>query len=437
MRIGLVEFLLILAIASLTVGPQVALFVDRWMRRANRANARAARRRAEYAAQAAAERDALLKRFRTASTVFGVGILLALVYALVFRPIDTSPRSYTAPDIRQDTGAAQTALAADNKGTLNLGEYQGVDCIRTQDGLVYAAAYDGAALKKRTSDLVRTDGGHYAAILSVDGELTSFAFDENGDLWLAVQTTAGGSLCRAAHDSWGTAVEQVVTQIDGAPLGVVSAVEAAPDGRVYFAVAADTGAADGLENALRTELLAHTGTGCVYVYDPAARTVQKVLGGVAGAAGLALSPDGKTLYVSDLASRCVWSVSADAQDLTAGGKNCQSFASGLPGYPGALAMDADGTLYIGYRWARSSWLEKNAESTLLRGIALRAGQNLQEKLFGLPADAPCAEAVDTTDGSWKRTVSGQGAGSVTALCPAESRLYLGLAGSEKVRSANL
>ena len=92
MRIGLVEFLMILAIASLTVGPQVALFVDRWMRRANRANARAARRRAEYAAQMAAERDALLKRFRTASTVFGVGILLALVYALVFRPIDTRRR---------------------------------------------------------------------------------------------------------------------------------------------------------------------------------------------------------------------------------------------------------------------------------------------------------------------------------------------------------
>ena len=437
MRIGLVEFLLILAIASLTIGPQVALFVDRWMRRANRANARAARRRAEYAAQMAVERDALLKRFRTASTVFGVCILLALVYALVFRPIDTPPQGYTAPDVRQDTGAAQTALAADHKGTLDLGEYQGVDCIRTQDGLVYAAAYDGAALKKRTSDLVRTDGGHDAAILSVDGELSGFAFDGSGDLWLSILTPGGGSLCRAAHDSWGTAVEQVVTQIDGAPLGAVSAVEAAPDGRIYFAVAAAAGAADGLENALRTELLAHTGTGCVYVYDPAARSVQKVLGGVAGAAGLALSPDGSTLYVSDLANRCVWRVSADAQDLTAGGKNCSSLVSGLPGYPGALAMDPDGTLYIGYRWARSSWLEKNAGSTLLRGIALRAGRNLQEKLFSLPADAPCTEAVDTADGSWQRVVSGRGAGSVTALCPVESRLYLGLAGSEKVRSANL
>lgn len=153
MRIGLIEFLLILAIASLTIGPQVALFVDRWMRRANRANARAARRRAEYAAQMAVERDALLKRFRTASTVFGVCILLALVYALVFRPIDTPPQGYTAPDVRQDTGAAQTALAADHKGTLDLGEYQGVDCIRTQDGLVYAAAYDGAALKSARATL--------------------------------------------------------------------------------------------------------------------------------------------------------------------------------------------------------------------------------------------------------------------------------------------
>ena len=311
MRIGLIEFLLILAIASLTVGPRVALFVDRWMRRANRANAMAARRRAEYAAQMAAERDAMLKRFRTASTVFGVGILLVLVYALGFRPIATPPQAYKAPDLRQETGALQTAVSTDRKTRLELGEYQGVDCIRAKDGLLYAAAWNGAALKKRTSDLVRTDGGHAAAILSVEGELTGFAFDAAGDVWLTQLTTAGGTLCRAKHDSWGAAVEQVVTQLDGAPLGAVSAVEVSPAGKVYFAVAAAAGAENGLESALRTELLAHTATGCVYVYDPAARTVEKVLGGVAGAAGLALSPDGSTLYVSDLGSRCIWAVDAD------------------------------------------------------------------------------------------------------------------------------
>ena len=419
MRIGLIEFLLILAIASLTVGPRVALFVDRWMRRANRANAMAARRRAEYAAQMAAERDAMLKRFRTASTVFGVGILLVLVYALGFRPIDTPPQTYKAPDLRQETGAMQTAVSTDRKTQLELGEYQGVDCIHAKDGLLYAAAWNGAALKKRTSDLVRTDGGHAAAILSVEGELTGFAFDAAGDVWLTQLTTAGGTLCRAKHDSWGAAVEQVVTQLDGAPLGAVSAVEVS-----------------GLESALRTELLAHTATGCVYVYDPAARTVEKVLGGVAGAAGLALSPDGSTLYVSDLGSRCIWAVDAAARELTAGGRGCTAAFAGLPGYPGALAADTDGTLYISYRWARSGWLEKNADSTLLRGIALRAGQNTQERLFRCTADAPCAEAVSLATGAWEQTFTGLAQDSCAAVCPVESKVYFGAAGADSLLAAN-
>ena len=106
-----------------------------------------------------------------------------------------------------------------------------MDCIRTRDGLVYAAAWNGSSLKKRTSDLVRTDGGNAAVILSVEGELTGFAFDAAGDLWLTVLTPAGGTLCRARHDSWGASVEQVVTQIDGAPLGALSAVEVGADGK--------------------------------------------------------------------------------------------------------------------------------------------------------------------------------------------------------------
>ena len=430
MRIGLIEFLLILAIASLTVGPRVALFVDRWMRRANRANAMAARRRAEYAAQMAAERDAMLKRFRTASTVFGVGILLVLVYALGFRPIDTPPQTYKAPDLRQETGAMQTAVSTDRKTRLELGEYQGVDCIRAKDGLLYAAAWNGAALKKRTSDLVRTDGGHAAAILSVEGELTGFAFDAAGDLWLTVLTPAGGTLCRARHDSWGASVEQVVTQIDGAPLGALSAVEVGADGKVYFAVVGQESAEQGLESALRTELLAHTGTGAVYVYDPAARTVEQVVGGIAGASGLALDERAQTLYISDLGSRCIWSAAASARSLTAGGKGCQSSFSGLPGYPGALALDEDSTLYISYRWASSSWLERHAGSTFLRGVALRLSESMQENLFSLPADGIRAEAVSTASGSWLWSFSGKPQGSSSALCPVENRVYFGIAGEK-------
>lgn len=102
----------------------------------------------------------------------------------------------------------------------------------------------------------------------------------------------------------------------------------------------------GLAAALRTELFAHTASGCVYVYDPAARTVEQVLGGVAGASALALSADGEILYAADLAGRCVWAVPTTGRELTAGGKGCAVFAQGLPGYPGALAVEEDGTVDI-------------------------------------------------------------------------------------------
>ena len=437
MRIGLVELLLILLIAALTIGPSAALWVDRWLRRANRATAAAARRRAAQEAQRAAEREEVLQRFQKLSIVFALAAAAALVWALVLRPIEAAPQAYTAPDLRQDTGAQQAVISTDSKDNWNLGEYQGVDCIRTQDGLVYTAAYDGTTLKKRTSDLVRTDGGHYASILSVEGELTGFAFDTEGDLWLTILTPSGGTLCRARHDSWGAAVEQVVTQIDGAPLGALSAVEVGPDGKVYFAVVGQESVGNGLESALRIELLAHTATGSVYVYDPAARTVELVVGGIAGASGLALDESTNTLYVSDLGSRCVWSLDASARDLTAGGKNCQSSLYGLPGYPGALALEEDGTLYISYRWARSGWLEGQAGSTFLRGVALRLSDRMQENLFSLPADAVRAEAVSLRDGRWLWTFSGKISGGCTALCPVENRVAFGTAGEKSLRWAKV
>ena len=72
MRIGFVELLLILLIASLTIGPSAALWVDRWLRRANRASAAAARRRAVQEAQRAAEREEVL----LAAYVDGAGRVL-------------------------------------------------------------------------------------------------------------------------------------------------------------------------------------------------------------------------------------------------------------------------------------------------------------------------------------------------------------------------
>ena len=168
-----------------------------------------------------------------------------------------------------------------------------------------------------------------------------------------------------------------------------------------------------------------------------ARTVEQVVGGIAGASGLALDERTQTLYISDLGSRCIWSAAASARSLTAGGKGCQSSFSGLPGYPGALALDEDSTLYISYRWASSSWLERHAGSTFLRGVALRLSESMQENLFSLPADGIHAEAVSTASGSWLWSFSGKPQGSSSALCPVENRVYFGIAGEKALYSVRV
>ena len=81
MRIGLVEFILILFIASVTVGPQVALFVVGWLRRANRASALAARPKLLLLDEPAAgmnptETRELMETIRQIREMFGVSILL-------------------------------------------------------------------------------------------------------------------------------------------------------------------------------------------------------------------------------------------------------------------------------------------------------------------------------------------------------------------------
>lgn len=430
MRIGLVEFILILFIASITIGPNVAVFVDRWMRRAKKTSAAAARRKAAMQAQAIAEREYVLHRFQVASRIFSVAALLALIYALFLRPIEAAPQTYTPPAMPDSV----VLTGADESDQLTLDGYEDVSCVRVREEWLYLAAKTKKNGKKTESALLRMreDGSGLSSILTTEGEITGFDFDPEGNIWLTVLTADGGALCRAGYDGWGAAMEQVVTQIDGKTLTSPAAVVVGEDGRVYFAVVSANSAKNGLDAALRTELMAHTATGSVYVYDPSARSVQQVLSGVSGASGLALSPDGETLYVSDLGNRCVWAVSSNSRELTAGGKNCAVFQTALPGYPGALAVDEEGEIYISYRWTRSGWLEDHADGTLLRGAALRLSQNMQENLFRLNAEN-CAVQGYGPDGPLLASYGGKSLGSMTALCPEKTRVYLSISGESVLR----
>ena len=217
------------------------------MRRANRANARAARRRPN-----------MRPRWRPSGMRCSSGSVPPAPcsgwascwhWCMRWCSGPSTPRRR----LHRAGGAPEHRRRADSpfcrqRDVLAMGDYQGVDCIREQDGFVYAAAYNGATLKKRKSDLVRTDGGSFSAILSVDGELTGFAFDADGDLWLTVLTPGGGA-CAVQDTTAGARPWNRWSPRSTGPAGAVSAVEAGPDGKVYFAVAGAEAVDNGLEAA--------------------------------------------------------------------------------------------------------------------------------------------------------------------------------------------
>ena len=416
MRLGLTELLLLLIIALLAFGPGVARWMERWSRRAQASRAGEARRRAAWEAERRARRELILHRFQIAGWAFLAALALALAYTLGFRPIVAEPQSYALP-----AAAAQPdAPGVVPTGALALEGYAAPDCIQARDGWLYLAARPlegaGSALLR-----LREDGSGLDVVLEEERPITAFAFDGAGDIWYAVLTGEGGALCRATHDGWGASTQQVVTQIDGRPLGCLTAVAAGADG-VYFAEAAAY-ALDTVEDTLRAELIAHSASGRVYVYEPAARSVQLVLQGLAGASGLALAPDGAALYAADLGSRCIWAVDPAARDLTAGGRGCALFAGGLPGYPAALAADAEGSVYASYQWAQAGWLEDRAADPGLRGVAARLPRSVQRGLFR--ACETAAQRFDAAGRLETDYAADGGAADVSgrALAPSGNRLY--------------
>ena len=158
-------------------------------------------------------------RFRVASNVFAALAAVALVYALVFRPIDTPPKTYAAPERAE---RAEHVRSVDPADALNLSAYEIGTAIRMQDGWLYAAAkLPKAGVLMR----MQPDGSGMNEVLDVaGGEITDLAFAPDGTLWMTTIEADGGKLCRVSNDQWGVTVEPVVTQIDGKALSCPAAV---------------------------------------------------------------------------------------------------------------------------------------------------------------------------------------------------------------------
>lgn len=421
MRLGFSEFILLSAIFLLLFGPTVIPRVKRWLKRANTAQKQARKARAALDKQLAAERDYYLHRFQVAA-----GLLIGLVVFgyggyLLLHPAQPAPTTYTpvtaAPLQLVTTGTDATV-------TLDISPYKNPVCVTAQDGWLYAAV-DSAVIR------IREDGTGLGKVCDSPGEVTDLAFGPDGILYLSVIGEAGtlkgrGAIFALNFDGLALGQRPIVNNINGEALQHPAALAIAADGKVYFTEYASANAyeAGGAAYAGYTELLAHTGTGAAYVYDPVEKAVAMVTAGLQGAGGIALSADGSTLYLSDTNNSRVWALPADTRgsDIAADGR---LLVDGLPGYAAGLNLAPDGSLWGAVYGERIDWIDNAAGTPLVRKIAMNLPRLTQRWLLQ-PKDGQTGWAVALdADGNLTRACAVRlQSGGVLDVCETETAVWM-------------
>ena len=302
---------------------------------------------------------------RRAASVVALLLLAALAY-LLFWPVPIAPVSWAAPEPPGFTGpfAANTRLAGLNM--IPLGDDFGPEHIALgPDGKLYAAMTSGSILR------MEPDGTDIALFANTQGRVLGFDFDGDGRM-----IAADAMLGLLAIDADGSVHLLADAVGPGDPVVYANSVVVAPDGTVYFTDASTRFAPAAWGGTLAASLLdiiEQAATGRVLAFDPADGTVRVVARGFSFANGIALSADGKSLFVAETGRYRVWMVDAAAEgvDVAAGSPEARVLLDNLPGYPDNLMRGLDGRIWVGLFRPRNPAADSLAGWPFLRKVLVR------------------------------------------------------------------
>lgn len=412
MKFGFSELILLFAIILILFGPTVIPWIHRWLRRANRTKQEIQRQRVQVQRQVAAERDAILHRFQVVTSFLLIaGFIGYSAYLLLHTPAATPQTYVPSTEMMSLTTAGNTETTV-----LDLAPYEKPICVAAQDDWLYAAVKGNKVIR------IREDGTGLAEVFSTDGPVSGMMFGPDGSLYLA----GSNGIYRASFDGWAVDVKPILTSMDGEPLVSPAAIAVTGDGMVYFTqYALHPAEPDGLPERFHTELMAHTASGTAYGYNPQTGAVERLTGGLSGAGGIAVSPDGKTVYLSETNARRVWAYPADARTESVQDAG-QILLDGLDGYAAGLSLSQNGDVWAAVCGKPISWVDRTAGSPLLRKIVLNLPNLTQRWLLTPKADIGWAFSV-SDDGTLRRAVAAQlpkMEGRITGICETENNIWL-------------
>jgi sugar lactone lactonase YvrE len=242
------------------------------------------------------------------------------------------------------------------------------------DGRLYTGVLSGAILR------MDADGGGRETFVHTGGRPLGMEFDAAGRLIVA--DALKGLL---AVDPDGE-INVLADRVGDDPVRYADAVVIASGGRIYLTDAsrrlspADWGTFD----AALLDILEHSCTGRVLVYEPSDGQLRLVIGGLCFPNGLALSADQQSLLIAETGEYRVWKVDAAARDLDARAidpaglppATARVILANLPGFPDNLTRDPEGRFWTGLTKPRSAAIDAMADKPLLRKIMLRLPRSL-------------------------------------------------------------
>ncbi|MDI1274093.1 SMP-30/gluconolactonase/LRE family protein [Polaromonas sp.] len=280
-------------------------------------------------------------------------------------PVPIEPVSWNAntPPGYTGTHAVNTRLAG--LQMISLGAEEGPEhVVIARDGKLYATVASGNILR------MNPDGSAQEVFANTGGRVLGFDFDAAGQL-IAADAVKG--LLSISPDR---KITLLTDRVGADPIRYADAVVVAGNGKMYVSDAStrfSPAAWGGTFEASVLDILEQSSTGRILEYDPATRATRVLAQGLSFANGVALSQDGRFLFVNETGKYRVWKISVDASQLDVAQPNPQAsvLLDNLPGYPDNLMRGLDGRIWLGLAKPRNPTVDKLADHPFLRKLTLR------------------------------------------------------------------
>ena len=301
----------------------------------------------------------------------GTLVLAAAAAYFCFWPVPVEPVSWTAPSPAGYTGAFAPNTGLSDLRTIDTGDEIGPEHIAiAPDGTLYAAMAGGNLLR------MQPDGGKQEVVANTGGRVLGFDFDAQGRM---IAADAMKGLLAISADGRVTLITDHVAPED--PIGYANAVVVAPDGTIYLTDSSRRFLPvrwGGTYEASVLDIIEQAATGRVLAHDPATGRTRIVAHGLSFANGLALSSDGRTLFVNETGRYRVWKIDGQASgvDVHSGSPQARVLLDNLPGYPDNLMRGRDGRIWVGLFRPRNPAADGLAQRPFLRKVILRLPRSL-------------------------------------------------------------